>query len=623
VHNAVELVSLVVGVTIVAGTARRFGISAPVVLVVAGLLASFVPGVPSYTIDPDVVLLGLLPPLLYAAALRTSLVDIRANRQALGLLAVGAVVLTTLAVGWAAWLVVPGLTAPAALALGAVVAPPDAVAATSIARRAGLPRRLVSLLEGESLLNDATALVALRASTAAIIASVGLWSVVGRFVLAAGGGIIVGFAMAWVLAVVRRHVQDPVLDTSLSLAAPFLAYLPAEAVGASGVLAVVIVAIILGHKSPVLQSAASRLSEQTYWRTVQFVLENVVFALIGLQVRDIVSAALDSSLGTGRLVFVCAVVLVTTIAVRVAWVFLAAAAYRFGTRAMRSAAWSWPYATVVSWTGIRGVVTLAAAFVLPVETPQRPVLVLAALVVVGGTLLVQGLTLPVLVRRVHLPGPDAARDALQEAALLSRAARAGIARLEELRADGDDPDVIGRLERGATNRANAAWERFGRGSQSGETPSEAYRRLRLEMLRAEKAVVLDARDTGSADDDVLREVLKVLDTEESTLDRLVDRSLEADREVASSGMGEALCSHLDESPQAMRPRTPDGCESCLEQGTRWVHLRLCLTCGRVGCCDSSPEHHADRHYDETGHPVMRSFEPGESWRWCYPDQLLG
>ncbi|MDQ1603880.1 MAG: monovalent cation/hydrogen antiporter, partial [Actinomycetota bacterium] len=253
-HNAVELVSLVVGVTIVAGTARRFGISAPVVLVVAGLLASFVPGVPSYTIDPDVVLLGLLPPLLYAAALRTSLVDIRANRQALGLLAVGAVVLTTLAVGWAAWLVVPGLTAPAALALGAVVAPPDAVAATSIARRAGLPRRLVSLLEGESLLNDATALVALRASTAAIIASVGLWSVVGRFVLAAGGGIIVGFAMAWVLAVVRRHVQDPVLDTSLSLAAPFLAYLPAEAVGASGVLAVVIVAIILGHKSPVLQS---------------------------------------------------------------------------------------------------------------------------------------------------------------------------------------------------------------------------------------------------------------------------------------------------------------------------------------------------------------------------------
>jgi CPA1 family monovalent cation:H+ antiporter len=429
--------------------------------------------------------------------------------------------------------------------------------------------------------------------------------------------------MAWVLAVVRRHVQDPVLDTSLSLAAPFLAYLPAEAVGASGVLAVVIVAIILGHKSPVLQSAASRLSEQTYWRTVQFVLENVVFALIGLQVRDIVSAALDSSLGTGRLVFVCAVVLVTTIAVRVAWVFLATAAYRFGTRAMRSVAWSWPYATVVSWTGIRGVVTLAAAFVLPVETPQRPVLVLAALVVVGGSLLVQGLTLPVLVRRVHLPGPDAARDALQEAALLSRAARAGIARLEELRADGDDPDVIGRLERGATNRANAAWERFGRGSQSGETPSEAYRRLRLEMLRAEKAVVLDARDAGSADDDVLREVLKVLDTEESTLDRLVDRSLEADREVASSGMGEALCSHLDESPQAMRPRTPDGCESCLEQGTRWVHLRLCLTCGRVGCCDSSPERHADRHYDETGHPVMRSFEPGESWRWCYPDQLLG
>src|SRR6476620_2925240 len=206
-NEALEILAFVVAVAVVAAAARRLGLSAPLALVVVGLLASFVPGVPEYHVEPEVVLIGFLPPLLYAAAIRTSLVDVRANRQAIGILAIGAVVFTTLFVGLVTLWVVPGVTVAAALALGAVVSPPDAVAATTIARRVGMPRRIVSILEGESLLNDATALVAFRTSTAAIAtATVTVLAVGVDFVIAAGGGIVVGFAVAAVLAAARKRV---------------------------------------------------------------------------------------------------------------------------------------------------------------------------------------------------------------------------------------------------------------------------------------------------------------------------------------------------------------------------------------------------------------------------------
>ena len=620
-NEALQILALVVAVAVVAAASRRLGLSAPLVLVVVGLVASLVPGVPEYRIDPDIVLIGFLPPLLYAAALRTSLVDVRANRQAIGIMAVGAVVFTTLLVGLVAWAVIPGVSPASAFALGAVVSPPDAVAATTIARKVGMPRRIVAILEGESLLNDATALVALRTTTAAILASVSILGVAGRFVLAAGGGIVIGLAMAAVLAMARKRVQDPVLDTTLSLVAPFLTYLAAEAVNASGVLAVVIVGLLLGHKSPALQSASSRLAEQTNWRTITFVLENAVFLLIGLQLRTVVQNATEGNLTSRQLAGICVVVLLATLLTRIVWVFSATAAYRYGTATMRANAWSWSAATLTSWAGMRGVVTLAAAFVLPEETPRRDVLILAAFAVVGGTLLVNGTTLPWLVRRLDLPGPDPAEDALEEAALLSKATRAGLARLDELKAEGDDPAVIERLEERARSRADAAWERLGAPSDD-ETPSESYRRLRQEMLHAERDVVLKARDSGKVDDEVLRDVMNLLDAEESLLDRLEDKSSTVERELVarSDRLG---CQHLKEAPVSIRPNTPEGCEECLRDGTHWVHLRLCLSCGHVGCCDSSPERHASGHFHEGGHPVMRSFETGEAWRWCFVDERLG
>lgn len=622
--EAVQLLALVVAAVVVAAAARRAGLSAPLVLVVVGLLASFVPGAPEYRLDPEVVLIGVLPPLLYAAALRTSLVDVRANRQALGILAVGAVVFTTVIVGLVVWAVLPGVSLAAGLALGAVVAPPDAVAATTVARRAAMPRRIVSILEGESLVNDATALVALRTAAGAVTATatVTIWSVAGDFAIAVVGGVLVGLAMALALGFARRHVQDPVLDTTLSFVAPFLAYLPAEAIHASGVLAVVVTGLLLGHKSPMLQSAASRLSEQTNWATVQFVLENTVFLLIGLQVATVLRDAQDSGLTGAELVGFCLAVLGATVLARVAWIFGATAVYRLGPRRLRAHAWDWSHATLVSWAGMRGVVTLAAAFVLPGETPHRDVLVLAAFAVVGGSLLVQGTTLPWLVRRLGLPGPDPAEDALEEAALLSRATRAGLERLEEMRGETDDQQVIDRLEERTRSRADAAWERLG-SAHGGETPSQTYRRMRQEMLHAERRVVLEARSSGKVDDEILRDVLNVLDTEESLLDRLADKGSEVQRELVARDDRMEACDHLRGSSSAVRPGTPEGCEECLRDGTRWVHLRLCLECGHVGCCDSSPERHSTRHFEGTGHPVIRSFETGEAWRWCFVDDRLG
>jgi CPA1 family monovalent cation:H+ antiporter len=622
--EAVELTVFVVAVAVVAAAARRLGLNAPLVLVVIGIAASFVPGVPEYRLEPEVVLLGFLPPLLYAAALRTSLVDFRANRQAIGILAVGAVAFTTLTVGLVAWAVVPGLPLAAGLALGAVVAPPDAVAATAIARKVGMPRRIVSILEGESLVNDATALVALRTAAAAVTATaaVTVWSVGLDFALAAGGGIVVGLAVATLFAAARKRIQDPVLDTTLSLVAPFVAYLPAEAIHASGVLAVVITGLVLGHKAPVLQSASSRLSEQVNWRTVQFVLENAVFLLIGLQVAQILQDAQEEDLSTGRLVAICVAVFVATVGARLVWIYGATAIYRFGPPALRRRAWAWSDAALVSWAGMRGVVTLAAAFILPGETPYRDVLVLAAFGVVGGTLLLHGTTLPLLVRRLGLSGPDPAEDALEEAALLSQATRAGLSRLEELRSETDDQDLINRLEERSRTRADAAWERLG-SADAGETPSETYRRLRQEMLHAERQVVIDARDSGKVDDEILRDVLALLDTEESLLDRLAVKGGEVERELVARNDRMDACEHLRDAVSGVRPTTPEGCEECLRDGTPWVHLRLCLGCGHVGCCDSSRQRHATRHHEETRHPVIRSFEAGEAWRWCYVDDRLG
>ncbi len=616
------IVGVVIAVGVVAAVCDRFGWPTPLVLVLVGAAASFVPGVPDVELDPELVLHALLPPLLYATAVRTSLFDFRHNKASIVAMSVVLVVFSTLVVGWVAWLLLPGVALAAAFALGAVVAPPDAVAAAAIGRRLGLPRRVATLLEQESLVNDAAALIALSVAVSALTSSLSPLEVAGDFVWAVVGAVLVGGLVAAVLAVVRARVKDPVLDTLVSFVAPYLAFLPAESVHASGVLATVVAGLGLAHVSPKVQTASARVTEAITWRTIAFVLENGVFLLIGMQLPALLSGAAESEVGGARVALLCAGVLVATVVARAVFVFGVAGVLRAGTPWMRAQAWSPAVAGLVSWAGMRGVVTLAAAQLLPEDLPDRDVLLLAAFTVVVGSLLLQGSTLPWLVRRVGLPAPDPAEDALQAAQIGDAANAAGLRRLEEL-TTGDEPEgLVERLRDRGTARSHAAWERLGRPLAEQETPSSTYARLRMEMLAAEREVVVRARDAGTAPTEVLTAALNAIDVEESLLDRHEElESLTQDRALAPRP-SEAHCAHLRTAP-AGRVHPESACEDCLREGTSWVHLRTCMSCGHVGCCDSSPRRHSRAHFDVAGHPVVVSAEPGEAWRWCWVDEELG
>ncbi|MCU1553899.1 MAG: sodium/proton antiporter, family [Arthrobacter sp.] len=621
---ALGLVVLVAVVCAGSALGRKLNVSVPLLLVLAGVAGSFLPFVPRIELNPELVLVGLLPPLLYAAALQTSLYDFGSNRRAIGLLSVGYVIFGTVTVGLVVWWLFPEIPFAAAIALGAVVAPPDAVAATAIARKVGMPRRIVSILEGESLVNDATALVCLRAAIAALAGSVSAAQIAGDFLIAAGGGLAAGLAAGYVLTELRKRIRNVAINTSTSLMAPFLAYLPAEAIHASGVLAVVVTGLVMGTKAPSMPNGAARLSQRSNWNTVQFLLENSVFLLIGLQVRTIIDGVQDDSLGADRIWAGSAVILLAVLVLRPVWVFPATYLPRLIPAVRRSdPAPPWQYAAIVSWAGMRGVVTLAAVLVLPADLEHRSVLILAAMVVVAGTLTLQGFTLPALVRLLRVQGPDPREDALNQASLVQLATAAGVERLAELRTENDPPEVVAMLKRHTQERGLAAWERLGRPTAEAATPSQRYAQLRLAMLEAERATVLELRRGGAYAHEILSNVLDQLDIEESMLDTAVD-----ELDTAGGGGGEGIarpggvCSHLE---SATSPGVPlDAyCAECVREGTTTVHLRMCLACGTVGCCDSSPGTHASKHFADTGHPVMRSIEPGEDWRWCYADDLLG
>ena len=611
---ALLLVSMAAVVLAATAVSARVGVPAPLLLIVVGAATSYVPGVPTIHLESEVVLLGLLPPLLYTAAIGTSLVDFNANRGSILRLSVVLVVLTALAVGAVVEWLVPDIGWAAAIAIGAVVAPPDAVAATAVARRIGLPRRVVTILEGESLLNDATALVALRTAIAALSGGVALMDVGVDFVIAAGGGLLIGVAFFLLVAWLRKRITDPLLDTAISFLTPFAAFVAAEEIHASGVISVVVAGLLLGHKAPIIQTAQSRITERITWRTVAFVLENTVFLLIGLQLDWILADVADSTLTPARIALVCAATLVTVIATRLAWVY--ATWLMRGLRANPLPA-SWTF--LIGWAGMRGVVTLAAAFVIPEDAPHREVLLLVAFTVVAGTLLLQGLTLPLLTRLLKVPAPDPAEDALARATLLQQAADAGLARLDELDYD-DHHGVADQIHARLDQRTFAAWEQLST-AVGEETPSELYARIRAEMIDAERAKVLKVRSKGNIPSEVVSQVLGMLDIEESML----DAGVEARASVRTGSLaftGGRQCDDLESHP-AIETVADPVCATCIADGTRWVSLRQCLECGHVGCCDSSVGKHATKHFHDTLHPVMQSAEPDESWRWCYVHNLTG
>jgi CPA1 family monovalent cation:H+ antiporter len=516
------IIGLVIGVLAITGLAAAIRLPAPILLLGAGFAASFIPGVPAFAVDPDVVLFLLIPPLLYAAAVESGVVAIKRLLSPIMQLAFGMVIVTAAAVALVVHLLLPSVPLGAALALGAIVAPPDAVSAIAVGRRVGLPRTVMTVLEGESLFNDATSLTLLRVALAAVGASsIGWGPAVGLFAWSVVGGVGVGLVIGHLLSLVRRLVGKPLTVTVLSLVTPFAAYLIGEQIHASGVLAVVTAGLLLGHRSPVDLPAKVRLTEQATWDALRFVVEGTVFALIGLQLWDIV-AALDASAAhvVATIVSVLAVVLV----VRPLWVFAGALLTRLWRphsvqRAKNLAA--------ISWSGMRGVISLAAAQTLPLDTPGRPILLTCTVAVIVGTLVLQGLSLPWVVRKLDIGGdPDAERDAERDAAR-KEASRAIARRIDEVAEQkGIPPRQAEMMHRWASLRDWRSWS----DAESDHTAGFRLRRLAVvqrwqsEIVAIERDVFVQLRNSGKLSEEVLRDLQQDLDLEEALLEsRAADR----------------------------------------------------------------------------------------------------
>ncbi|MEU4495028.1 Na+/H+ antiporter [Streptomyces sp. NPDC023998] len=523
--DALPLVALIAASAAIAGAARRTPVPAPLLLVTAGLIGAYVPGVPDYTLDPNIVLPLVLPPLLYKAAVDSSYLDLRANLRPIALLSVGYVLFATLAVGYLAHLLVPDLPLTAALVLGAVVAPPDAVAATAIARRLGLPSRITTILQGESLVNDATAITAFKVALAAAVGEGASWAGgIKEFALASIGGVIVGLVLMVPIHWLRSHLKEALLQNTLSLLIPFVAYSAAEQVGASGVLAVVVVALYLGHRAWQVDFA-TRLQEAAVWKMVAFILESSVFALIGLQLPYVVKGL--GGYSVGETFWYAVGVFVAVVVVRFVWVFPATFLPRVLSRRIREREpeTNWTAPVIVGWAGMRGVVSLAIAFSIPMATahdqpfPARNLVLFLTFTTVIGTLVVQGLTLPSLIRALKLPGRDAYAETLAEAQAQSEASRAAERRLDELLADERNtlPEpLVDRLRTVLERRRNAVWERLGAvNAVTGESLDDTYRRLAGEMIETEREVFVQLRDQRRIDDEMMRTLLRRLDLEEA------------------------------------------------------------------------------------------------------------
>jgi CPA1 family monovalent cation:H+ antiporter len=523
--DVMPLLLLVAGSAAVAAAARRTPVPAPLLLVAVGLLISYVPGVPDYTLDPHIVLPLLLPPLLYTAATDSSYLDLRAQLRPVALLSVGYVLFATFAVGWAAYLIVPDLPLTAALVLGAVVAPPDAVAATAVARRVGLPSRITTILQGESLVNDATAITAYRVALAAAVGEGATWAGgIGEFLLAAVGGVGFGLVLMVPIHWMRTHLKEALLQNTLSLLIPFVAYAAAEQVHASGVLAVVTVALYLGHRAWEVDFA-TRLQEEAVWKMVAFVLESAVFALIGLQL-PVILKGLGEYEG-GRAAWYAIAVFLVVVASRFVWVYPATFLPRRLSARIRAReenpTWKGPF--VIAWAGMRGVVSLAIAFSIPLTMhggepfPERNLILFLTFTTVIGTLVLQGLTLPPLIRLLKLPGRDPQAETLAEANAQAQASRAAERRLDDLLSDEHNAlpaPLADRLRQVLERRRNAVWERLGQVNPlTGETVDDTYRRLSREMISAERAVFVKLRDHRYIDDEMLRVLLRRLDLEEA------------------------------------------------------------------------------------------------------------
>jgi CPA1 family monovalent cation:H+ antiporter len=531
-----EIVLLLIAACIgFAVLARRLGVPYAVILVLGGMALALVPDVPVVRLDPEFALAFFLPPLLQASAFRTDWRAFRSNLRSILLLAVGAVIFTAFCIGAVARWLVPEMSWATALALGAIVAPPDAVAAAAVLQRLRLPRRIVSVLEGESLINDASALVLYKLAVGAAMAGGTLAAGGGvlTFLALAAGGIAIGWAVAQVTLFVLHRLDDVMLETTTGFLAAYAAYLAGEAVGVSGVLAVVTAGLLLGQAQHTLTSSQARLAGTAVWGFVEFLLNSLVFVLIGLQLNQVLARIGDR--GVAELAWLAGAISATLILSRFLWVYPASWLPRRITAVQDNALPpAGREATIVAWAGMRGVVSLATALALPVDFPQRDLIVFLAFCAILATLVLQGTTLEWLIKalKVALPHHDGGIDPA-EAEARGAMAQAALAEVESRL---DDPlegaiaadmvaefrDRAGHLHRTAANRGAAAAERAAR------------RRIRLAALEASRRSLLFRHATGALDSEGLARLERGLDLEEQRIRQVLGDERTAAQKAADA-----------------------------------------------------------------------------------------
>ncbi len=518
-HEELQLLIMLAALAAMLVAAAAWNLPPALLFVTGGLVLGFVPGLPHFQLPPDLVLVAILPPLLYSAAFFTGLRDLKANLRPIGLLSFGVVGATMCSVAVVGHLAVSGLSWAGAFTLGAIVSPTDALAATQIIRRVGVPRRIVAIVEGESLVNDGFALVLYKAAvTAAVAGTFSLWNASWHLVLNVVGGIAVGLVVGYVVREVRRRIDDAPTEVALALLSGYLAYLPASALGVSGVLAAVTIGVFMGWYTPQLTTGTTRISGNSFWEIVTFIVNALLFALVGLQLHGILNRIGGRS--TASLIGDAALVAGVVILTRIIWVPVFTYLPRYLSRTIRERdpypPWQAP--VVIGWTGIRGAVSLAAALALPTNLPGRDLIVFLTFAVILVTLVGQGLTLPWLIHVLRLKDDGGAER--EDAKARIKAAEAALARLEELAAEGWVREDTAERARGQyrfrANRFRARYE--GVDDEGVEERSRQYQRLRRELLEAERQAVIGLRNEGRITEDVMQRVQRDIDLEDLRLD---------------------------------------------------------------------------------------------------------
>ena len=522
-HTEIILAGLLFGVAALVTLARVMNVPYPIFLVLGGLAIGFVPGMPDIELDPELVLLIFLPPLLYSSAFFASLRDLRRNVGAISLLSVGLVLLTCFAVAVCIHAVVPEMSWAAAFVLGAIVSPTDPVAATAIAGRIGVPRRVVIVVEGESLINDATAITAYRVALVAVTAGTfSVWNAGGTFLVGAVGGIAIGLAVGWVVAFVRERLDDPPVEITISLFTGYAAYLPAEELGLSGVVAAVTVGLFMGSQTSRVTNAQVRMQGFAMWQILTFLLNSFLFLLIGLQLPQLIDQLRDANYETTTVIGYGLLASLVVVVARVVWVF--AFTYLPGGLKSRDPSVKRSNVTLIAWMGMRGAVSLAAALALPTVTDagapftERPLILFITFCVILFTLVVQGLSLPLIIRWVGVEPDDG--EEFEENKARKLAARAALDRLDLL---GEEEwtrnDTIDRMRAMYRYRYDRFAARFTEDVDGDaiEARTSDYLRIVASVLEAQRETLDDMLRDGSISAEVMRRVEHELDLEEGRL----------------------------------------------------------------------------------------------------------